>query len=211
MHSPAELAFEKANTKIESQRIAKEKREEKAAITDNVDQALNFLGKNTVLSDYTANGQEKLDVSIKRDTHGAVANSRGTHTIEISGTLTDLGSGNSAVLPMYRILRKIPNSDTMGNLPGGYEISVADPTAETGYTTLALVKPVPRDSAPYIDGFDFGSESNPTPAEVEALVSEGYYKSPHSEAMLEEVQSILGMAITQQMEIQVAADPVVTV
>ncbi len=205
MRSPAEQTLQKADAKIERQRLASEKPNEKAVITENVDQALDYLPESTQLSDYVSADDQKLDLTIKRDGRGG-SNSRGTQAFEINGQLTDLITGIKAELPMYRVSKKIPNSDTMGNLPGRYEISVADPDSETGYTTLGLVYPIAREHAPHVSGFDFGSKRNPTPDQVESLASDGYYKDPHSVAMLEEVHSILGMAVAQQMEAQVAVD-----
>jgi hypothetical protein len=209
---PAEQILEQATAKIELQRQSnqtEEKRQERAAITEKVDLALDYLPDYTELPDYITADDQKLDITISQDSIGVPnrPNSRRTSVIEINGQLTDLSSGITADLPMYRVSRKIPDSDTIGSLPGRYEIAVADPEAETGYTTLALVHPITREHARHVRGSDFGSERSPTANQLEALVTDGYYKDPRSTAMFDEILTILDMAVTQEMEAQVAANP----
>lgn len=209
MHSPAERTFEQAQQKLDDKEYNRQLMERRGKILGNIVAAARIVkGARThevVVPDYGKNDEESLAPNIRYNSrHGSISRGPTLENLIINGEL-ERSNGLKQKLPMYRIGLLTPNTDSGIGKPM-YEISVHDPEVKAQYQPLALIEQtiLDRDEGPivkpytYLDRDYFGVHGQLSPSEMAELQTTGIYVNPHGEAMLDEVQSILGLMISQQ-------------
>ncbi|HEY4963341.1 MAG TPA: hypothetical protein VIH90_01455 [Candidatus Saccharimonadales bacterium] len=190
MHSPIEKIFAKADEALEVKASEERLLEEKRSIKGNIGLVMRSIRVDTVLPNWVEGEGDSVDIIV------APRVGRDKRSLLVKARLKKDTGATSSPFDVYRITAKKHTSDTMRQPSDTYEIAVADPESESGFRTLALIgneRAVHRSSA----GWDFGSENEVRPSQLNILVEKGYYADPRGLRLIEEVHDILGVAMEQ--------------
>lgn len=195
MRSPAEQLLAKASEQIDDKERIAELGRKKQTLIGNIDQACNVIRDEVALPSYAVSDGEILDVVVKRK-YGSRVGPGERIELLISGQLSRDTSGTRAQVPMYKIVKELVASDTMAQ-PSRYEIQVADPESENGYSLLASA----AERKSHYDSSYSHFSGILTPEQLKTMqTNHGFYADPRAPAMLDEVHGILDLAIAQQQE-----------